>query len=399
MSATGPSAARADPKSRTILHLIDTTGPGGAETVYLTLATKLDRRRYRSVVTTDVPIPGAPGGEISPRGWLYDALRAGGMEPVVVRTTRAFDLAYLARVVRLALATRARLIHCHLLTSSVYGSVAGLLTGIPVVATFHGAVDIPSGGRLSAFKVGIINRGARRIVFVSDHLRREMLSATALDGARSVVVHNGVDADRFRPAPNDRLRRELGIAADVLLVGALGNVRSPKGYDVLLECAALVSASSRRVCFVVAGDGTGDRELYEGLLSQRARLGLEGSVHFVGYREDVAGFLNGLDVFVLPSRREGFSLSTLEAMACGLPVVATRSGGPEEIVEDGESGLLVPAGDARLLARAIERLRGDERLRGSLAARARSRAAASFSIDGMVGAYQRMYDAVCGTGD
>jgi glycosyltransferase involved in cell wall biosynthesis len=382
--------------THTILHLIDTPGPGGAETVYLSLVLGLDRARFRSVATTDVPAPGTPQGEgISERGWLHDALRAQGLDPVVVHTTRAFDLAYLARLVRLVRTTRADVIHSHLLTSSVYGSAAGLLTGVPVVATFHGTVDIPARRRLTALKLAIINRGAGRIVFVSNHLRRAMLASTNLDEARSVVVHNGIDAARFRPAPNDHLRRSLGLGPDVVLVGAAGNVRRPKGYDVLLDCAALVSTHAPRICFVIAGENTGDPELTEALLSQRARLGLQDTVRFIGFQHDAAEFLNGLDVFVLPSRQEGFSLSTVEAMACGLPVVATRSGGPEEIVSDGESGLLVPAGEPQPLARALERLRDDSSLRSSLAERGRARAVENFSIGSMVRGYEAIYDALC----
>jgi len=380
----------------TILHLIDTTGPGGAESVYVSLVLGLDQTRFRSVATTDVPAPGAIQGQgISAQGWLHDALRERGVSPIVLRTTRAFDVSYLARLVQVVRATRADVIHSHLLTSSVYGSVAGLLTGVPVVATFHGAVDVPSRQLLTAIKVGIISRGARRIVFVSDHLRREILAATGLSAVRSVVVHNGVDCGRFRPAPNDQLRRRLGLGPEVLLVGSAGNVRPPKGYDVLLDCAALVRSSTPRICFVVAGENTGQPALFRALLSQSARLGLQDIVHFIGFQHDAAEFLNGIDVFVLPSRTEGFSLSTVEAMACGLPVVATLSGGPEEIVTNDESGLLVPPDDAHGLAHALERVRDDTALRHSLAARARTHAVGNFSIGSMVRGYEAIYDAVC----
>ena len=311
----------------------------------------LDQKRFRSVATCDVLSPGAIRGQgISASGWLYDALIERGVDPVVVRTTRAFDLAYLARLLRLVRTSGAELIHSHLLTSSVYGSVAGLLTGVPVVTTFHGSVDIRTRGPLTALKIGLINRSADRIVFVSEHLRRELVAARGLRASKSVVVHNGVDCDRFRPARNDRLRRRLGVGVDVLLVGAVGNVRQPKGYDILLDSAAMLAARGPRVCIVVAGEDAGQPALMQALLQRRAHLGLDDAVHFLGFQHDAAGVLNGLDMFVLPSTKEGFSLSTVEAMACGIPVVATRSGGPEEIVSDGDSGLLVAAGDAIALA-------------------------------------------------
>lgn len=380
---------------KTVLHLIDTPGPGGAESVYLELALGLDSLRFRNVVTCDALPDDSSGGEgIVNRGWLHDNLVRRGVKPVVVRTTRPFDLRYLVRLNRLIRDVSADLVHCHLLTSSLYGGIAGRLAGVPVVATFHGSGDIPAHGIVTAAKVALINRCATRIVFVSDHLRRAMGEATGIHAARSTVVHNGVDCDRFRPARSDALRQSLGVPSGTTLVGAVGNVRAPKGYDVLLDSAAMLSARGVPVQFVIAGENASHRDLMETLLAQRARLGLDHMVRFVGFQQDTNSFLNGLDMFVLPSRAEGFSLSTVEAMACGLPVVATRCGGPEEIVMNGDSGLFVPPGDPAALADAIGRVAADPDLRATLGRSARARATTQFSIDRMIQGYEAVYDAL-----
>jgi glycosyltransferase involved in cell wall biosynthesis len=139
-----------------------------------------------------------------------------------------------------------------------------------------------------------------------------------------------VDAEVFRPYQDRSLRSELALADDVILVGAIGNIRAPKAYDVLLRAARILLDRSQRFHFIIAGDCANalGRELAE--LSRS--LGIEQQVSFLGLRADVPRILRNLDAFV-SSRTEGFSIACIEAMACGIPVIATRSGGPEEILE------------------------------------------------------------------
>jgi glycosyltransferase involved in cell wall biosynthesis len=151
----------------------------------------------------------------------------------------------------------------------------------------------------------------------------------------------------------------------------------------------LLAAKDRRFKIVIAGHGAGG--LHERLLELRARLGLEAQVFFLGFRADVAALLRNLDIFVLSSTTEGLSISTIEAMACGLPVVVTRSGGPEEIVRDNDNGLLVDVGSPDQIAAAIERIAGDAALRQVLSANA-SRAAVRFGETAMIADYEALYD-------
>ena len=363
-----------------ILHTIDTTGPGGAETVFLNLVAGLDASRYEPTVVIRGP------------GYVQNELRRRGIEPLVVEAKGSFNLRSLRELMRIVRQRRIDLIQSHLLGANVYCSLAGLATGRPVVATFHGAVDFSERERFRRAKFAIINRGADRIVFVSEHLRRQAEALSPLDPRKARVVYNGVDIDRFRARERDPgFRDELGIPAGTFLIGAIGNLRAPKGYDVLIRAAARMRQRGEDVRFVIVGDTT-KGGLHQELLALCKELGVNEVVTFAGFQSDVSRILASLDLFVLSSLSEGFSIAAVEAMAAGVPVVATRSGGPEEIIEHGVDGLLVEPGSEEALAEALTALHADEPTRERLVAAAKNRVATRFSIQGSIAAYQGLYD-------
>jgi glycosyltransferase involved in cell wall biosynthesis len=364
--------------TKTILHLIDTAGPGGAETVFTDVVLRLPQDRYRSVAV----VPGT--------GWVRDTLRAGGVDPLVIPCRER--LACLGRYIRAIRSTGASLVHAHLLGSALYGSLAARMAGAKAIVTLHGAVDLPPDDRFERLRFRLIGHTAARMVFVSEFLRNTVLQRTGWDPSRSVVIHNGIEPDRYRGAGTRRLRAELGLGPEVVLVGALGNVRAPKAYHDLLDAMAVLPSSAPPWHLAIVGDTTG--VVFPGLLARLSELGLRGRVTFTGFREDVAAVLESFDLFVLSSRSEGFSIATLQAMAAGIPVVATRSGGPEEIVEDGASGLLVPPADPAALAAAILRLMTDQALREALGRAGPAVVRSRFSLETMLSRYQAIYDAL-----
>jgi len=361
-----------------VVHLIDTGGPGGAETVYHQLVTRLEPSRWRSVAA------------VPSRDWLFDSLRDSGVEPRIVAMRGSFDLSYLRTLARLL--DGAALVHSHLLTTSLYGALAARWNGIPAICTFHGLADIQGDPRVPLKFRLIRHLGKAHIVFVSESLRRTFLSMVPLDERRTSVIPNGIDTSRFRPGRDARLRRELGAAEDDILVGAVGNVRPSKAYDVLLRAAAMLRDSSARpLRFVIVGQGDG--ELYDRLQRLRAELRLETVVRFAGFRSDIPDVMRNLDVYVSSSSAEGFSLTTVEAMASGVPVIATRSGGPEEIIEDGVNGLLVPPNSPGELARAIRSLADDASLQQRLRAAALETVRRRYTVETMVRRYEQLYEA------
>ena len=363
---------------KTILHTIDTTGPGGAETVFIDLVTGLPQDKYRAVVV------------IRGKGWVYDELCRRGVQPVLLPAAGSFNVRYLFSLARLVREARVDLIQSHLLGANVYCSLAGMITRRPVVATFHGTVDIGENERFKALKFGAINRGAGCIVAVSNSLKSHLLGRTPLRAEKTSVIYNGIRVEDFQLPRSGALRRQFGWADDDFIVGSLGNIRTAKGYDVLLRAAANLKGGDRVFRFVIAGHGT-PGGLYDELLGMREALGLQEHLHFIGFSDKPAEFLSGLDLFLLSSTSEGFSIATIQALAAGLPVVVTRSGGPEEIVTHGENGWIVDAGDHMAIAGAIGRLAADPGLCASLAASGRKHANESFDIDAMLTAYEKVY--------
>jgi glycosyltransferase involved in cell wall biosynthesis len=363
---------------KNILHAIDTSGPGGAETVFLSLATGLDPARYRSYAV------------IKSEGWVAEQLRKAGMRPFFANVRGSFNLRYLYQLVRIVRRHKIDIIQSHLFGSNVYCSLAGLICRVPVISVFHGAVDVNPSSRLLRAKFSILRRGSTRIVYVSHSLGAAISKNGMLDTHAAQVIYNGVDTDVFQPRPDRSIRQQLGLADSDIVIGCMGNIRRPKGYDVLLHAAAQLVSHSPQYKFLIAGDASG--RLYEELLQLRARLGLTQHVFFLGFRADVAGVLNNFDVFLLSSTSEGFSIATIEAMACGLPVVVTRSGGPEEIVTDREDGLLVDPASPAQIAAALESIATNAALRRQLGHRARATVIAKFSLAAMLRAYEKLYE-------
>jgi glycosyltransferase involved in cell wall biosynthesis len=369
---------------KTILHVIDTTGPGGAETVFIDLATRLPGNKYRSVVA------------IRGKGWVYEELCRRGLEPALLDAKGSFNWRYLYRLCQLVRRERVDLIQSHLLGSNVYCSLAGILTRTAVVATFHGSVDIGEQERFKGLKSGVINAGARSIIAVTDSLRDDIVGRTRLDPDKIRVVYNGIDTARFQRPRSSALREKYGWSDEDIIIGSLGNIRPAKGYDILLRAAALLNQKPGSYRFVVAGQGKG--RLYEDLLALRKQLGLEERVRFLGFIDDAAAFLAALDLFLSTSISEGLPLSAIQAMVAKLPLIVTRCGGYEGLVSDRENGWLVEVGNPRAIAEVIELVAGDPGLRVRLAANARQYAIKTFDISVMLGAYQALYEQLINNG-
>lgn len=367
---------------KTILHIIDTTGPGGAETVFIDLATRLPKDRYRPVVV------------IRGKGWVFDELCRRGITPIMLDAKGSFNWRYLLGLRKIIMRERVDLIQSHLLGSNVYCALVGLLMRKPVITTFHGAVDVSDTERFMGLKFGLINTGASRIVAVSDSLRHEISSKTPLNPDNTDVIYNGIDTTAFEGKKSDKYRLQFGWGNDDLVIGSLGNIRPAKAYDVLLRAAALLENQKLSCRFVIAGQGESagkPSRLYNKLLEMRESLKLQQHVQFIGFVDDPADFLSNVDLFLLSSSTEGFSISTIQAMASSLPVISTRSGGPEEILIHQENGWLVEKDDPAAIAEAIVILSDDPERRAVLSSKAKKKVDHTFGLETMLGAYQQLY--------
>ena len=369
--------------SPSILHLIDTGGPGGAETVFAELAARLDGAPLRSVA-------------IVPRdAWLAAHLRERGIEPLIVPSAGAMSLSYLQRLASVVRSANVQLIHAHLLGSAVYAGLLGAVFRLPTVAVFHGPSDFKGPQRLLAVKRWLLRRKGSVIVSVSGSTIAA-LREFGIEPERIELIRNGVDTERFFPDRSGALREELGVGHDEHLVGAVGNVRGPKDYETLVHAARAVLSELPAAHFAVVGDGAAPE--VQRLTALRDSLGIRERFHFLGFRRAERQLLSDFDLFVSSSSSEGLPLSFLEAMACGLCVVATERGGAQEVVDDQTTGLLAPIKNPPALAAAILRALQDAELRKRLAAAGRQRVIQEFSLDTTIEAYRSLYARLLGSG-
>ncbi|HWP35157.1 MAG TPA: glycosyltransferase [Thermodesulfobacteriota bacterium] len=360
---------------RTVLHLMETPDPGGAETLLLNLVARLDPGRYRSVVGTFRP------------GWLTAELARRGIPSVVLPLRRPLDPAWLARALRLVRRAGVELVHAHEFTMNTYGTLLGRLGRLPVIATVHGkAYYADRTRRRLAYR--FVGRAASQVVAVSHDVRRFLLEEVGLAPEAVVTIHNGVaPPPPVSPAAAAALRHQLGLPAGTPVVGTVGTLLPVKGHADLLEAVARLAPAVPDLTALICGRPL----VLEPLAARAAALGIADRVRFLGYRDDVPALLAVMDVFVLPSLSEGLSLALLEAMAAGLPVVATAVGGNPEVVRDGESGFLVPPRDPGALAERIGRLLRDRALARRLGLAAARRVRQEFSLDAMVQRYEALY--------
>jgi glycosyltransferase involved in cell wall biosynthesis len=317
-------------------------------------------------------------------GPLRVAAEAAGIRYLELRHVRRqihawHDVLALVELVRLCREVRPDVVHSHSSKMGVLGRVAAWVARVPVrLLTVHGwsfAAYDGLAGRFFLWIERLMRPLTTAVVCVAEETRKQGLAARACDSRRTVVIPNAVDVQSFCATS--------GGSRPAQIVG-VGRFAYPKDFTTLLAALAGVRVPCHAV---LAGDGPAlpavAAAVQEGGLSERVEL--------LGARVDIPELLARSDVFVLSSRSEGFPVSILEAMAAGLPVVATDVGGVAEAVEDGETGFLVPAADTEALARALERLVSDADLRRRLGAAGRARALRLFDVPRYRAAYIELY--------
>jgi glycosyltransferase involved in cell wall biosynthesis len=367
-----------------VLHVIDGLGHGGAETVMLNELRLVDRERFAMYVVSvsDSHHPAvlaraqslSEGAQIIAGRALWDPL------PV-------FELARLMRRERIDV------VHTHLEGADVIGGAAARLTRRPVVSTLHivheWRSNLRRGRRVLADAAA--RRFPQRFIAVSEPVKESHVRRLGLDPAAIDLLPNVSLADQSLPDDFDReaTRATLAPGDGVLLCTVANLIANKKDVPSLIEAMPLVrDALDRRVTLLVVGDGPqrADLELLAG------ELGVADIVRFVGYRDDAVEILASSDVLCHATLFEGMPMVVLEAMALGLPVVATRAPGVTEVIDDGTTGLLVPPRDPQALADAILRVLDDDNLRAGLVRAARDQIASAHNTAAWVARIERIYE-------
>jgi glycosyltransferase involved in cell wall biosynthesis len=370
------------PPRRIHVHaLVDTMVAGGAELLLAELAAVAPAA---GIDLTVAHLAEWEGG--SPAA---DRLRERGVEPRFVPVSRLSPAA-VRTVGRHLRQVRPDIVHTHLGASDLLGGLAARALGIPAVSTIHSMQwEGPPVERVRQRLMGEARRlCAAKVIAVSDVARARYL-AERRDVARHVVVlRNGVGGVP-EPGAGARVRAEFGIGADERLVVVLAALRVEKGHDVAIAAVREVRRTRPDVRLLVVGEGGTRPEVEAGV----ARLGGAGVMS--GYRADVMALLDAADVVLQPSYADALPTSLIEAAAASVPVVASRVGGIPEIVEDGRTGVLVPAPPRTdVVAEALGALLDDPARRAAMGAAARERFTAEYSAGAWVTRLRELYDAV-----
>jgi len=309
--------------------------------------------------------------------------------------TRSYDLKAVRMAVRLARfihTQQVHIVHSFFETSDLWaGSIVRLTSTAKLVSSRRDMGILRSGKHRLGYR--ILGPLAHKVLTVSEGVRQFAISEDHLASDKVVTLYNGIEIPRMPTPPAiASVRERLGIRHPVgRLVTTVGNIRKVKGLDVLIRAAALVCTRSPDVKFFVVG-GISEWAYYNDLLQMIENFGLGDKFKFLGHQSDVFPLLCASDVFVLPSRSEGFSNALLEGMAAGVPCVATRVGGNAEAVQDGETGFLVEAEDASAMADRICRLIEDPHQAQQMGHAGRKRVSDHFSLEAMMLKLEAVYE-------
>jgi glycosyltransferase involved in cell wall biosynthesis len=268
----------------------------------------------------------------------------------------------------------------------LYGRLAAILERVPVVIGTE--VNIYQRKQPHhALAERLLMRGTARVIASAESVKDFYVKQVHADPAKVDVIYNAVDWDQLATSMSrDEMRASLGLAPDAKVAGVIARLTEQKGHRFLFE--ALQRPSLADVHVIVVGDG----DLRDALVQAAAARGLAERVHFLGARRDLGNLISAMDVFVLPSLWEGLPLSLVLAMGAAVPVVSTAVAGIPEVVQDGQTGLLVPPADAPALGNALERLFGDAELRVRIGRCAKATVLPRFGVAGYVNAVTALYD-------
>ncbi len=357
-----------------ILHIIEAPMWTGAMSQTLATVVGLKRRGHEVTLAT------------TPGSILWGRADAEGIDLVGVELRSELNPFAVARLASIVRSRRIQVIHAHRAHAHSIGLLLACVTRRPLVVSRRTTLE-PRSNLGSRIKYR--SRSVTRIIAISEAVA-SVLVDFGVRRDRIAMIHSGVDTTIYSPGRDgSSVRTEFGLSPHVPLVGMMANAYGPsKGHDTFLEAARMILSDTPETVFLLAGHHTDKPPLREAA----AELGIADSVVFAGYRTDVPDILASLDVSVnCPRSREGLSVAVMEALATGVPVVATDVGGIPELVRNGETGLLVAPGDAAGLAGAVTRLLSDSDLASRLAEAGTSFVQEHLTVEHMVNAIAKLY--------
>ncbi|MCD6386680.1 glycosyltransferase [Candidatus Sumerlaeota bacterium] len=324
-------------------------------------------------------------------GPLAEELRSAGIRVELIPLKSRLHPAGIRKLAQYIREGNFDVLHSHMYRSNVPATIAGKLVrfkGI-ILAQIHNIDTWET--RRQLWMDRFLSRWRDGLIAVSEQVRQEIIQRLRVPPEKCFVIYNGIQIEKYRDVkPVEGIRESLGILPDDFVVIMVARMVAQKNHRLVIDSAPEIIKSVPKVKFLFVGDGRLRPELQE----QVRAKGLERHFIFTGTRTDIPQLLKISDVFVLPSFKEGFSNAIVEAMAAGLPVIASRVGGNAEAVIDGSTGILISPYDSSALANAVIRLAKDTSLRQRMSS-AGSKRAENFSISEMVRRTESLYYQLC----
>jgi sugar transferase (PEP-CTERM/EpsH1 system associated) len=359
-----------------IQHVLLSLQPGGLENGVVNVVNRLAPDQFQSSICC-LKHAGEFAARVNPGTSIYEMGWKGGN-----------DLQLPFRLARLFRKTRPDIVHTRNAESFYYGFLGAKLAGINcIVHSEHGRTF---NDRAIRFRVQRWFSAYTHAMFaVTKELRGELVKHIGIPGERIQVLYNGVDLERFsangRHEERNEVRHTLGLSDSAVVIGSVGRLVPVKNYSLLLKAVKALGRAD--VVVMLVGEGKARTDL-EALAKS---LGINQQVRLLGHRDDVTSLLTAMDIFVLPSLNEGMSNTLLEAMASGIPSVASDIGGNPEIIADERNGFLFANNDEHALATCLQRLCSDSQLRTRIGQAGREHIANEFSIQAMIARYENLY--------
>jgi glycosyltransferase involved in cell wall biosynthesis len=376
--------SRGDMAKKRIMFLLNAVIVGGANTLFLRFVDNWDKAKYEAYVV--LPMKGPMCSELKSRGISYSII---GKHMYLDRGTFIFFIFKSLRVMYLVMVKKIALIWANCPLSFLYAGPAAIGCGRPSICYFHIA---PSEYDM---KSCFVDR-ATALIACSDSIKKQALDLITwpADAAKIVTIHNFVDTKAFFPADNRKTAKDrLGIPDGSMVLTLNGHISKIKGQGVFLDMFDMLVKKGYPLFGIFAGEDKDPGKVNEKEVKEKiSRMGLESRIRMTGFVKDVLPILQATDILVLPSLQEGMPVVVLEAMACGLPVVATAVDGTPEAVRDGLTGFLTPPGDAAALACAVEKLLLDPKMAKDMGCAGRKMAQENFSISIYTGKAEGLID-------
>jgi len=328
-----------------VLQIINDVGMGGGEHYVLRLVKLLTKRQILATCTC------------KPGGYFHHSLNKSGIPAFPIDLSPSLCPVKALKIIRFVRAHRIQLIHAHGASGAFYARIAAILCGIPLITTYHVAItsitDIPKWKKfLYTVADRLMSSIDKKIVVVSRALKRQLVQIAKFRNSKITVIYTGIDADAYGLLDKYTARNRLNIKPTDHVIGYIGRISHEKGVHILLDAFQIFAKEQKKITAILVGDGP----FRETLIKQATTKGIMQNCRFLNHRQDIPDIFPALDLLVLPSLTEGLPQILLEAMASGIPVVASDAGGVPEVVRNGITGILVPSGNPCALANAINDL-------------------------------------------